>query len=73
MDDAQKLREQAWATLKQMHDDLSKPKEPELVAANGWCSPSSVIYGPAWQPGPYCGTTSYQIKNAAGEVVFSYP
>ena len=53
MDDAQKLREAAWATLKQMHDDLDKPKEPVLYAAGGWCSPSSVMYGPAWQVGAY--------------------
>lgn len=44
MDDQQKLREAAWATLKQMHEDLAKPKEPVLYVAGGWCAPSTVTY-----------------------------
>lgn len=52
MDDQQKLREAAWATLKQMHEDLSKPKEPELRAAGGWCAPSSALYGHLGTLGP---------------------
>lgn len=65
MSDEQQRREDAWAVMKQMHDDLSKPAE--LRAADGWCAPSTAIYEPAWQVG------TYQIKNAAGEVVVSYP
>lgn len=42
MSDEQQRREDAWAVMKQMHDDLSKPAE--LRAAGGWCAPSSVIY-----------------------------
>ena len=53
MDDQQQRREDAWAVMKQMHEDMSKPKEPTLYAAGGWCAPSSVIYGPSWQPGAY--------------------
>lgn len=51
MSDEQQRREDAWAVMKQMHDDLSKPAE--LRAAGGWCAPSSVAYGPAWQVGQY--------------------
>lgn len=44
MDDQQQRREDAWAVMKQMHEDLAKPKEPALYAAGGWCAPSSVTY-----------------------------
>lgn len=44
MDDQQQRREDAWAVMKQMHEDMSKPKEPVLYAAGGWCAPSSVVY-----------------------------
>ena len=53
MDGIKQRREDAWAALKQMHDDLTRQEVPELIAAGGWCAPSSVIYGPSWQPGTY--------------------
>lgn len=42
MNDEQQRREDAWAAMKQMHDDLSKPAE--LRAAGGWCAPSKVTW-----------------------------
>lgn len=41
MDEQQKLREQAWAVMKHMHDN---PGEPLIQAAGGWCAPSEVTY-----------------------------
>lgn len=40
MSDAQKLREQAWKVMKDLHDG---PKDT-LIAASGWCAPSRALY-----------------------------
>lgn len=61
MIDEQQRREDAWAVMKQMHEDLTAG--PRLVAAQGWCAPSSANYGPSFQVG------IYRQVNALGQVV----
>lgn len=58
MDDQQKLREDAWAALKKMHDQANGLIFDEFtkITAGGWCAPRSVIYSNDWRPGIYAGT-----------------
>ena len=53
MAEVEQRREDAWAAMKQAHDDLNFANK--LIAAGGWCAPSSATYGPGWQPGAYNG------------------
>lgn len=55
----QQRREDAWGVLKRMSDE--EKYGPSLMAPDGWCAPSSVIY------------QGFRVLNANGQVVIEVP
>lgn len=45
IDEIEQRREQAWAAMKQMHDDANGTFD--MIAAGGWCAPTQVVYPPS--------------------------